>query len=408
MEADNMDYPIIRMRGLPFKATVDDIREFFTGIDLPESGVTIVHGPDGRSTGEAFASFDTVEQAQDAMKRHNEKMGTRYIELFRSSPTELSSYDSGQGGAKATRVQENLRMQMEEAGVEESFVRMRGLPFSATEEDVVQFFQGLDITSNGVNILYNYQDKPTGECLVRFSTPQEVELAMERDKQTIGSRYIELFRCSQMDIMNACVGGRGRGRGGGGMMGGPVNMGFMGVGAPPGWGGYGMMGRGDARMAPMHDTRAGYAGMSIPYSMPHVGMGDMGEGASHGHSYPHTYTAHTAAHTHGYGSVMDSTHYGGHEDIGTASWDDAYSAGHQLYTLRMRGLPFRISVHELEEFFAGYDFIPGSIRLGMQQMTGRPNGEAFVSFQSLQAAQKAMQQKNRQHIGSRYVELFFV
>lgn len=37
---------------------------------------------------------------------------------------------------------------------------------------------------------------------------------------------------------------------------------------------------------------------------------------------------------------------------------------------------------------------------------GRPSGEAMAQFTSPEDAAKALQDKNRSHIGSRYVELF--
>lgn len=37
---------------------------------------------------------------------------------------------------------------------------------------------------------------------------------------------------------------------------------------------------------------------------------------------------------------------------------------------------------------------------------GRPNGEAMVTFPSRAEAERALQEKNRQNIGNRYIELF--
>ncbi|CAF3585594.1 unnamed protein product, partial [Rotaria sp. Silwood2] len=69
--------------------------EFFTRGDLPtnvvdgEQGVLFVHYPDGRSTGDAFVMFKTENEASQALLKHKETMGARYIELFRSTTAEV-------------------------------------------------------------------------------------------------------------------------------------------------------------------------------------------------------------------------------------------------------------------------------------------------------------------------------
>ena len=45
--------------------------------------------PDGTATGDAFVLFKTEEEGKQALKKHREKIGTRYVELFRSTQAEL-------------------------------------------------------------------------------------------------------------------------------------------------------------------------------------------------------------------------------------------------------------------------------------------------------------------------------
>lgn len=42
---------VLKLRGLPFQASVADIKEFFSGFSLANHGIYITNGPDGRATG---------------------------------------------------------------------------------------------------------------------------------------------------------------------------------------------------------------------------------------------------------------------------------------------------------------------------------------------------------------------
>jgi len=57
--------------------------------------------PDGRPTGEAFVELKDEEGQKEAMKRHKEVMGTRYIELFTSSKADLVQVRVVSGAARA-------------------------------------------------------------------------------------------------------------------------------------------------------------------------------------------------------------------------------------------------------------------------------------------------------------------
>ena len=54
-----------------------------------DGGVLFVKKHDGRATGDAFVMFATEEEGSRALAKHREIIGSRYIELFRSTTAEV-------------------------------------------------------------------------------------------------------------------------------------------------------------------------------------------------------------------------------------------------------------------------------------------------------------------------------
>ena len=54
-----------------------------------EEGVLFVRKPDGRATGDAFVLFSEEGDAERALRKHKDIIGSRYIELFRSTTAEV-------------------------------------------------------------------------------------------------------------------------------------------------------------------------------------------------------------------------------------------------------------------------------------------------------------------------------
>ena len=54
-----------------------------------EDGVLIVRYPDGRASGDAFAIFEEEGHLEEALKLNRTHLGTRYVELYRSSVKEF-------------------------------------------------------------------------------------------------------------------------------------------------------------------------------------------------------------------------------------------------------------------------------------------------------------------------------
>ncbi|KAM7519977.1 hypothetical protein LguiB_018939 [Lonicera macranthoides] len=88
-DKDQMDYTeILKLRGLPFSAKKADILDFFAEFKVKDDKVHIACRPDGKATGEAFVEFDSVDEAKRAMDKDKMKIGSRYVELFPSTPDE--------------------------------------------------------------------------------------------------------------------------------------------------------------------------------------------------------------------------------------------------------------------------------------------------------------------------------
>uniref|UniRef100_A0A7S4KU19 RRM domain-containing protein n=1 Tax=Guillardia theta TaxID=55529 RepID=A0A7S4KU19_GUITH len=73
----------VKIRGLPYRATVNDIADFFNGFAFNRETIQISMGYDGRSTGEGWITFDTPEEASRAVSmRNGQNIGNRYVELY--------------------------------------------------------------------------------------------------------------------------------------------------------------------------------------------------------------------------------------------------------------------------------------------------------------------------------------
>ena len=105
---------VLRMRGLPYTATEEDIRTFYEGYAIAEGANSIVIISQGYHRGEGFVQFATVEQCSEAHAKLNRQcIGPRYIELYPS--TESAMLLAAQ--------------QLQAMGDQKNFIiRLRGLP----------------------------------------------------------------------------------------------------------------------------------------------------------------------------------------------------------------------------------------------------------------------------------------
>ncbi|KAG5194644.1 hypothetical protein JEQ12_012920 [Ovis aries] len=249
-------------------------------------------------------------------------------------------------------------------------VRLRGLPFGCSKEEIVQFFQGLEIVPNGITLTMDYQGRSTGEAFVQFASKEIAENALGKHKERIGHRYIEIFRSSRSEIKGfydpprRLLGQRP----------GPYDRPIGGRG------GYYGAGRGS-----MYDRmRRGGDGYDGGYG----GFDDYGGYNNYGYGND------------GFDDRMrDGRGMGGH---GYGGAGDASSGFHGGHFVHMRGLPFRATENDIANFFSPLNPIRVHIDIGAD---GRATGEADVEFVTHEDAVAAMS-KDKNNMQHRYIELF--
>lgn len=72
--------------------------------------------------------------------------------------------------------------------------------------------------------------------------------------------------------------------------------------------------------------------------------------------------------------------------------------------VKIRGLPYQVRYEEISDFFSNYQYIEKSVILGLNN-EGRKNGFGAILFENEEEAATAAKGMNREHVGSRYVDL---
>lgn len=345
--SDSGEY-IVKLRGLPWATTAQDVADFFSDVNImggDEEGVHMTLAKDGRASGQCFVELCSSQDMETAKAHNKEKIGARYIEVFEAKRTEMEWQLSHSGGGHGNT---SINGDGESPEV---FTRLRGLPYEATKQDIAMFFTGEDIAPYGITITMDPDGRPSGEAYVEFTSESEVEKALLKNKEKIGHRYIEIFKCSRHDVKYIS------------------NQGF-------GGGFFPLMG-----------------GRPGPYDRPSFGLSGRGGLGPSPIGYNNNNTRGG-----GRGGSRGGTGRGG-KAPGSGKADKNSKTGHMVH---MRGLPFEASQGDVYRFLA--PLIPTEVRM-LTEESGRPKGECHVDFNTHSDAVAAMS-KNKLNMGHRYIEIF--
>uniref|UniRef100_A0A8C4REB6 Epithelial splicing regulatory protein 2 n=1 Tax=Eptatretus burgeri TaxID=7764 RepID=A0A8C4REB6_EPTBU len=271
---------VVRVRGLPWQASDQDIANFFAGLNISRAGIAMCLNAYGRRNGEALVRFVDKVQRNLALARNKHFMGRTSEEFTKIAGVSDEVVDFVNTGARA-------------------IIRIRGLPFSTTAEQVVAFF-------NSKSAFDPFDGQPTGDAFVLLASEDECQKALTWHGRSLGRRYVEIFPSTAAEVQQV--------------------------------------------------------GRSLP----------------------------SALHT--FGSRPK-----GFRGIEVSGRD----------CLRLRGLPYSALVHEIVAFLgdSAADVKSKGVHLILNQQ-GLPSGDAFIQMKSAEAAMRAAQRCHKLSLGERYVEVF--
>ncbi|CAJ1372248.1 unnamed protein product, partial [Effrenium voratum] len=244
------------------------------------------------------------------------------------------------------------RGEMPQTPIYSQVLRLRGVPFQSEMSDVVAFLADFNIDASNIVIARGPDGKKTGEAYVTMPSVEIAEHALQvKQKQEIHGRYIELFRACEEDRDQARV----------------YHDAYLRPG--PTGGNDGGTGK-EALVAEVkHVQRSSEEGRAK--------WERFCDALRNGNRDPSRHTCETLqAFTQAYRSGQDM------DMVAMFICKDSR-------VLRLRGVPFQGGVPDVLAFLAEFSVQEPDI-LFIKKPDGRPTGEAFVSFQSPELAQRAM------------------
>lgn len=184
---------LLRFRGIPYTATAKEVEDFM-GDHVKYVSIHIMSDQNGRHAGEAVVEFATEDMANEARKRNNEHIGRRYVEVMDFTEREFKTKLEDGG-----KIIDNAAL----------IVKMRGLPYTATELEIREFF-GDDVKILGIHITRS-QGRPSGEAFIEVRSDEEMDQVMAKNRENMGKRYIELFPSNAAELSSSLASSNDKG-----------------------------------------------------------------------------------------------------------------------------------------------------------------------------------------------------
>ena len=138
---------------MPPSAKEQEINDLLRNVRVYKEDIAFLYDNEGKFTGEAYIRVANSLDKQEALCYNLNRVEGRFVEIFETTENEFNRAKISQFPEKRSADDDvpsesffDLnKIVTEGAGV----VRIRGLPYSCTEEDIKKFFKGLAIYQGG-------------------------------------------------------------------------------------------------------------------------------------------------------------------------------------------------------------------------------------------------------------------
>ncbi|KAL8602604.1 hypothetical protein ACOMHN_051649 [Nucella lapillus] len=185
----------VQIQGLPMLATYNDIRGFFTGLNIAAyKGVQIVHDSNSKPTGEGFVEFETQEDKDEALKRDKTSLGSQIVAVKSVAKPDMierlrNARLTSVGPPQDSPMPPHIRPRRHEgpcASVPSHlldprlfYVACQNFPQGVDVGDIVEFFQDYNPVPDSIRQLYADDGTSTGNAVVGFFNREEAEMVLD-------------------------------------------------------------------------------------------------------------------------------------------------------------------------------------------------------------------------------------
>ena len=209
----------IKIYGLPAKFDDKNLRNVFNNVKFVRIFTSTPIAFKGAYDGEPKTTYkakkicevETQLDIEKALTRQDERIGKSKLQIFQISKAEyereisqIQRHAGSVGGHVDSDEEQGGEQDWNEAngaGAEPGkyFLHMTGVPFSAYENDVKAYFDGMKVRE--VYLLHDLTTmRPLGECCCSFVSESDRDRALEKDNQLFRNRVVRIKRIDDREF----------------------------------------------------------------------------------------------------------------------------------------------------------------------------------------------------------------